>query len=313
MVFSKDKSQITYLVSDYQFQKIVKMDVTTGAILKKVELKQPNDLSIFSATPDGFKFLADTPKGIAVIHNGTGKVLRTLPYPSKTRDFNFTPVQSRYGVLLAIPDQSKKIYLIHTGTGKIIRTINTLDAEVTPSKAVVRAIGFNHNRRLLAYSIQNANISTLHLYDINKEKEIFNIGIPSAFRSSAKISFSTNDKYLILTSPFHGFKLVNLHSKKLTSFNQDHLDFVGFSPDDKHLILVNSINNKILLQNIETAKIRKIATSITGYGGSEGSIIQSVDRSRLLLSFRALSIDKVNRFLLLDTSTGKLVKSLGKQ
>ncbi len=128
-VFSRDGSQLIYVMNN-PHKEIIKQQARTGKIIKRTPFKLAVNSSLLTPTPDGFKLLAAHAKGIDVIHNGTGKVLRTLPHPSGRYDWKGQTIkQNSDGSLLAIPslrNAAPKIYLIHTGSGKIIRTISLI-------------------------------------------------------------------------------------------------------------------------------------------------------------------------------------------
>ena len=130
-VFSGDGSQLIYVSA--MGTEIIKIQVKTEKIIKRIPFKLTTGSTLLAPTPDGFKLLAVHSKGIDVIHNGTGKVLRTLPHPSGQYDWRGSVIQQNSdGSLLAIPsmrNSSPKIYLIHTGSGKIIRQIKLLQRQ----------------------------------------------------------------------------------------------------------------------------------------------------------------------------------------
>lgn len=322
MVFSKDNSQLTFLGVNPKSYKteIVKMDTKKGIISKRIPLVLKNNPSVFAATPDGFKLLATSPQGISVIHNGTGKILRTLPYPSNVKDWRFIPVQSHDGVLLAIPSVSQnsgKILLIHTGSGKIIRTVDLLKGEKWIPHLKVGAIGFNHNRRILAYTTYAVNESTLHIYDINKQEELFKIDIrePNSFHYET-IHFNKNGNKLTISAHNHkSIKLVDLPSKVVTKLNYPYSSFAGFTSDD-NLIIVQPVETKITIRNLKTGKttnnlIKLESTNNLGVIRRYGwKVTQSLDKSLLALPFTSSDFKKVDNILLIDAKTGRLLRHL---
>ena len=74
-LFTLDKtnSTLSYLIG----RTIVKMNTKSGKLVKRVPIKSSEFYVPFVSTPDGYKLLVKSPKGIDVIHNGTGKIPRT--------------------------------------------------------------------------------------------------------------------------------------------------------------------------------------------------------------------------------------------
>jgi hypothetical protein len=167
-VFSRDGSQLIYVSNNPK--EIIKQQARTGKIIKRIPFKLAANSTLLAPTPDGFKLLAVHSRGIDVIHNGTGKVLRTLPHPSGRYDWKGQPIkQNSDGSLLAIPSlrsASPKIYLIHTGSGKIIRTIALgKQGKAWNPTNYIGSFGFSDNKRLLAYTLYSSGKPTLNLYD----------------------------------------------------------------------------------------------------------------------------------------------------
>ncbi len=106
-LFTLDKtnSTLSYLIGGT----IVKINAKSGKLIKRIPIKSSEFYVPFVSTPDGYKLLVKSPKGIDVIHNGTGKILRTLSHPNNTQDWWIPPVISGDSVLMAIAakEQSK--------------------------------------------------------------------------------------------------------------------------------------------------------------------------------------------------------------
>ena len=120
LTFSNNASALIF--TDAAGTEITSIDVRTGKVLKQVPIKLPLSATLIDATPDGFKLLFIDPKGISVIHNGTGNVLRTLPHPSggyqAIKQVGLM-AQNTNGSLIAIPytkGVQATIFVIHTGS-----------------------------------------------------------------------------------------------------------------------------------------------------------------------------------------------------
>ena len=317
-VFSKDNSKLIYLHSQNNSHayNIIHLSTQTGDVIKNVPVKVSNNFIPFAATPDGFKLLAKNAHGIGVIHNGTGKVLRTLPHPSKIRDWRFTPVQSHDGVLLAIPSigpQLQQLYLIHTGSGKVIRTI-PISKKLSPNALpIIRAVGFNHNRHVLAYLQRDEKNSTLHIYDIYQQKEMLSIKMPKPYYDYGDISFSQNGQYLLFrTYGKKGITLLDLRQKTAKILQYDFSTYAGFTPDNKNIIIIQPFANSISIQNLTTGLIKRTAFVFDKDEGKFGEeeVIPSADKKLLALPYATYDYKKMDRFLVLDGNTGKLIRAI---
>lgn len=320
-VFSRNNAQLIYLDNPY-FQNnpsIKKISIKDGSVLKTIPLKLNKQRVPFAATPDGFKLLASSPKGIAVIHNGTGKVLRTLPYPDKNRHIDpNTYQQSPDGVLLAIPSispNSRKILVIHTGSGKLQYTIDLLKGEKWVRYPKVRGMGFSPKRRYLAYVFEASRKSTLHVYDLYKKSEILRLKLSGKAIDQGKIQFSKNGTHLIFRGiNIKNIALVNVSEKSLKTLDTGYYDYAGFTPDDNNLIIIQSYQKRVLIKNIKTGKTSVIATKFEYKEGYYGSLhtIQSADRSLLLMPLQTNDPNKINQFLLINGQNGRVLRQLKK-
>lgn len=318
-VFSRNNEQLVYISNPYNINKakIIKISTKNGAILKSVPLRLSSRVKVFAATPDGFKFLATSPTGIAVIHNGTSKVLRTLPYPSKYQHNAYSFRQSDDGVLLAIPSitsKSRKINVIHTGTGKLMYVIDLLKNQKWVRYPTIRAIGFSHKRRYLAYVYETSDIFTLHVYDLYKKAETLKLQIPAQKYDEGEIRFSKNGNYLIFTGiNMKQLFLLDLKKRSLQTLKLGYSAFTGFTPDDQKLILVQFYKKRILLKNIKTGKEIVRPTNFEQQQGtyaSGTSIVQSADRSLLALPIRSLNYENINNFLLVNAQNGQVLRQI---
>lgn len=318
-IFSKDKSQLIFINSSaYESEKtIVKMSTKNGSIVKSVPLKLGKQIAPFAATPDGFKFLATSPKGIAVIHNGTGKVLRTLPYPAKNRNFDPRQYQqSSDGVLLAIPainPNSRKIHVVHTGSGKLQYTIDLLKGEKWTRYPTVRGIGFSPKRRFIAYVFQASRKSTLHVYDLYKRKETLRLKLSDTNLDQGKIQFSKNGSTLIFSSNrLKKVALINLKQQSIKMITTGYSDFTSFTSDDKSLLLIQPYKNRVLTINIKTGKTTINAVSFQSKEGyfDALNIVQSADRSLLAMPIRATDHKNINQALLINGRNGQVLRQL---
>ncbi len=316
-VFSKDSSTLIYLKSQNinQAYSIIHRNTQTGALIKEVPIKVKHDMAPFAATPDGFKLLAKNAGGIGVIHNGTGKLLRTLPYPSKIRDWRFIPVQSYDGVLLAIPSispQAQTIYLIHTGSGKVIRKIAISKQQKENRLPIIRAIGFKQNRHELAYLQQDDKSASLHIYDIYRKKERLQIKLPKPYYDYGTITYNHNGNMLLInTNDKKGLDIIDLNKKLVTTLPISNSSFAGFTLDNKQLMVFRPVDNKISLVNIKTGGIKTFPFIFLRNGNEFGwEVVQNRQRTKLALPISTYNYKHIERFLILDGQTARELKDI---
>ncbi|HHL18556.1 MAG TPA: hypothetical protein ENJ33_02350 [Thiothrix sp.] len=314
LVFSRDKTQLVYVVG----QDIVKMSTATGKVIKKTPFTLAHNATLFAPTVDGLKLLSVHEKGIDVIHNGLGKLLRTLPHPTGKYAWQNQPVQQNAsGTLLAIPVLQQtlpQIYLIHTGTGKLIRRLAVVEkGELWNETGKVGAIGFSPDKRLLAYTRYMANKAILQLYDINQQKKLFSVAINIAIAGNKQvIHFSRDGKRLLISSPqASSMQLVDLQQQMVTNLNHTGCSFAGFSADDKHVLCFQSAKKQILVYVLATGKVqRQSLPAVTQELGGYKHAVQSADRTLLALALNAKQQENVNHFLLIDGNTGRFIRHL---
>jgi WD40 repeat protein len=310
-VFSRDGSQLISV--NAAGNEIVKQHARTGKVSKRIPLKLVAGSALLAPTPDGFKLLAVHAKGIDVIHNGTGKKLRTLPHPSGRYDWKGLPIQQNTdGSLLAIPSirqSSPKIYLIHTGSGKIIRTLNLVEKNKRwKPRTRIGSIGFSANKRLLAYTLYHHKKGTLILYDINKQQVILRLDMPiTPPVDKEMMSFSQNNQMLVISGKKKkSITLVDLQKKKQHTLPYPHSHFVNFTPDNKHLLIIQPSKQRLTMRNIKTGK-QTLHIFASKMSGNIATIVQSYNKARLALPLISASQNEAAVFILINGVTGAVV------
>jgi hypothetical protein len=270
--------------------------------------------TLLAPTPDGFKLLAVHANGIDVIHNGTGKVLRTLPHPSGRYDWKGLPIKQNIdGSLLAIPSlrqAAPKIYLIHTGTGKIIRTINLVKngQRWTPS-TIIGSIGFSDNKRLLAYTLYHGGKGTLFLYDISKQQAVTGIGITNTTDTLQEmLHFNRNNKKIVISAiNQHYITLVDIEKRTQKTLAYSYSCFADFSADNKRLFIVQSHKNLITIKYLVTGKQQQLKLPQHTVGHFS-TVTQGYNKALLALPLHRLSAKDASPFLVINTRTGKVLR-----
>ncbi len=303
-VFSRDGSQLIYVNS--LGNEIIKIQVKTEKIIKRTPLKLGAGSQLLAPTPDGFKLLAVHAKGIDVIHNGTGKILRTLPHPSGHYDWRgMISQQNNSGTLLAIPslrNTKAKIYLIHTGSGKIIRSIPLAQ------RGKIGSIAFNSNNRLLAYTQLNNRKSTLYLYDINQQKQLINLAIKGATNAyQEKLYFDRNNKKLLLSGiKQKTVKLIDIDKQVVIELNYPYSNFANFSADGKNLVILQAQKNTLIIRNLATGK-QQVNKLSNNQSDIFPIIIQNPSKTLLALPKKMTKGEKIYSFLWINGQTGKVL------
>lgn len=310
-VFSRDGSQLIYVSSHPK--EIIKQQAKTGNIIKRIPLKLSANSALLAPTPDGFKLLAAHAQGIDVIHNGTGKVLRTLPHPSGRYDWKGQTIQQNSnGSLLAIPSLRSgvpNIYLIHTGSGKIIRTISlTQKGKRWNPNNNIGSFGFSHHNRLFAYMLYHNGKPTLHLYDINRQKALMHLDIPItsyADTTGEMIHFNQNNTKLIISGVNQkNITLVDIVKKTTIALNYPYVSFSNFSVDNKNLLMVQPYKQRLIFRNLNTGKHQWHKLPVIKKG-AVSTVIQSANKAWLALPIQVSLRKSSKRFLLIDARTGK--------
>jgi hypothetical protein len=308
-VFSRDGSQLIFV--NAAGNEIIKQHARTGKIIKRIPFKLAAGSRLLAPTPDGFKLLAVHSRGIDVIHNGMGTVLRTLPHPSGRYDWQGRPIQQNLdGTLLAIPslrNAQPKIYLIHTGTGKIIRTIklSALGGKWHPSNSI-GSFGFSASQSLLAYTLYTQGKSTLYLYDINKQniKMQIDMGRVTKGRHETLHFDRQNKQLLISASTQPHIKLVDFQQKTIKKLHYPQTSYANFSIDNKNLLIIQPYKNLVILRNLTTGRQQqyKLSAKKTDY---LPIIIQSSKKALLALPLRPSAAKAPQQFLLINGRSGR--------
>ncbi|WP_299871473.1 hypothetical protein [uncultured Cocleimonas sp.] len=303
---------------------LLKIDTRNGNIINNVSFYNNEKLETFAATPDGFKFLAKSAKGIAVIHNGTGKTLRTLPYPNGVRYWPITPVISYNTVYMAVPSTNHKIYFVHTGTGKILRTINlAISPKNAKNSTIITAMAFSPNSKVFAYQTQSNLKNTVHIYDINNQVELNAIPLTNAVKNNQTrmnqhaLKFDGTGKQLIsYTSslPSNSVQLIDLNSQTVKTLKLGNFTFAGFSKNSRSIIAISPADRKITTADIQTGRLKnsglgvhKISAALSN--GVQSNITQSPDKSLIAVPFQSTTENK-DGFLIIDSNSGNIIRNI---
>ncbi|HIO92446.1 MAG TPA: hypothetical protein EYG68_06315 [Leucothrix mucor] len=322
VTFNKSGSQLIYTNPAASLLTVI--EARTGKILRQLKLKNlPKNALMIGATPDGFKLLYLDAKGLSVIHNGTGKVLRTLAHPHGYQAVykRHLMAQNTNGSLIAIPykhGNKYTLFMIHTGSGKVIHQL-ALPVLRPANQNPIEAITFSVNNRLLAYTRHSRDDkgragSMLHIYDLYAKKELQAIFLVNhRYRNHAgampipsnRIQFSRDNQKIALVFP----DKVTVVDSKTGSFNDfpaRNADAV-FNSNNQSLIYKSSLaGTSPIIINMRSGKNQKMPLT-PAMKKQSLAFIQSADK-------RWIAIPLLNKkngaadFLVLNGQTGALVK-----
>ncbi len=322
ITFNKAATQLIY--TNPQANTITAIDTRTGKVLRKIDIKLPPKALMIGATPDGFKLLYLGVKGLSVIHNGTGKVLRTLAHPRGYQAIykRHLMAQNTNGSLIAIPySKAGKItlFMMHTGSGKIINQL-PLPAS-RDAKNPIEAIAFSVNNRLIAYTRHSRDEkgragSTLHIYDLYAKKELQATFLlnhryknPTGQNQSPsnRIQFSQKGQKIVLS--FHN--KVTLFDRKTASF-KDYPAYQSdavFSANNQWVIYKSKgADSELMTINVRSGKTQK-ALAHDAMRKQSRFLVQSADKRLIALSYIKQK-SKTASFLLFNGQTGAFMRLL---
>jgi len=322
ITFNKAATQLIY--TNPKADTLTAIDTRTGKVLRKIAIKLPPNALMIGATPDGFKLLYLSAKGLSVIHNGTGKVLRTLAHPRAYQAVykRHLMAQNTNGSLIAIPytkNGKTTLFMMHTGSGKIINQLALPPSRY--AKNPIEAIAFSLNNRLLAYTRHSADDkgrlgSTLHIYDLYAKKELQSIfllnhryksKIDTKQSPSNRIQFSQDGQKLVLSFQ-NKVTLLDRKTEHFKDYPARNSDAV-FSANSQSVIYKSHVNNATLMViNVRSGKAQKIPA----YADSNKqtlALVQSLDKRLIVLPILKQKSDKAS-FLIFNGQTGVFMRLL---
>lgn len=198
LAFSQDSSQILYLSDADSKPAIHFLNSQNGKETRITQLTiNPQQQRVMGFTPDGFKLAVLEQVGLSILHNQTGKTLRTLPVPALP-----TPV-TQYRPTEAITNASgtqqlfhathpARLHVVHTGNGKLLATI-------TLPVAKLLGMGMSADGRTVAYLTAGKNgQGDVHLYDMYQQKVSKTLNIPIQPATFQTLTLSHDSQYLAI-------------------------------------------------------------------------------------------------------------------
>jgi len=321
IAFSTNSAQILYITNRFgQGQRSRKPVIRfihsqSGMPMRSTTLAlNPYKQLIMGFTPDGFKLSVLEDKGLSILHNQTGKTLRTMPVPN-------LPVPAvRYRPIQAINNLSgtqqvfkafrkDQLNIIHTGTGKLIATVDL------PSR-FYRASGMSEDGRLVAYLMRGDNTQhELHLYDVFTKKAKTTLYIPNDGKKpqNGPIVLSPDGKFAVAESTL--IDLTTSRSILLPEAVRLPIDSTAAIPAiftaNKRYLLLPQKNNTMIRFDLVTKQQHPINFKLPGHCKSATAYDRSPNGAWIALGHQCnVGREKADYISLLNAKTGQFIRNL---
>ncbi len=321
IAFSKDSAQLLYITNRFgQGQRSPKPEIRfvhsqSGKPMRTTTLGiNPQKQLVMGFTPDGFKLAVLEAKGLSILHNQTGKTLRTLPVPNlPTPAVRYRPIQAitnLSGTQQVFKANGKdQLNVIHTGSGKLI-------AEVELPSRYYRASGMSQDGRLVAYLMRGDNTQhEFHLYDVYTKKAKITLYIPNDGKrpQSGPIVLSPDGKFAVAEST-----LIDLTTSRrilLPEAVKLPIDSTAAIPAiftaNKRYLLLPQKNNTMIRFDLVTKQQHPINFKLPGHCKSATAYDLSPNGAWIALGHQCLAgRDKADIVSLLNAKTGQFIRNL---
>ena len=315
LAYSNDSRQILYISNRLPAQRsqsatpvIHFINAQNGQAANNTELVlNPQQQLVMGFTPDGFKLAVLEAKGLSILHNKTGKTLRTLPVPALPR------LITRYRPSLAITNASgtqqlfhaesqNKLNMIHTGNGKNL-------ASISLPKQQLLSMGISPNGRIVAFLMAvSGSQHQLHLFDSYQKKVVDTVDLPAQRLKPfyQAIVFSPDGKHL-----FAGSLLVNIDTKKITPFPATTRSTPAiFTPNNRYLLIPHGANQMLRYDLIKQQK-QVIHLKLPAHCDTSDAYDTSPNRAWLAIGSHCLNgREKADFISVLNANSGEFVRNL---
>lgn len=247
LAFSNDSTKILYISNQSPASSSIInfIDAQTGETTGSTQLAVKK--RILGFTPDGFKTAVLEPKGLSILHNKTGTVLRTLKAPPLSRPDIYaarSAITNKSGTAQLFHSEDRRaLHVIHTGNGNFL-------AEIKLPKGKLHSIGISQNGRTVAYVLDTpATTSQLHLFDTYQKKMTKSLDLKKDEANSSylnTISFSPNEKYLSIKN-----SLIDLNTNRISVTNTFGVSQAVFTPNERFL-LVPMVRGQLLRYDLRS-------------------------------------------------------------
>ena len=321
IAYSKDSTQLLYISNRFgQGQRsptpvIRFIHSQSGMPMRSTKLKlNPQKQLIMGFTPDGFKLAVLEDKGLSILHNQTGKILRTLPIP------NLPTPATRYRPIQAITNasgtqqvfkahQKDELNVIHTGNGKLIATVEL------PSR-FYRASGISEDGRLVAYLLGgNSGQHDLHLYDVYTKQVKATLYIPASGKKPqpGPIVLSPDGKYAVAESTL--IDLTTSRSILLPEAVKLPIDATAAIPaiftTNKRYLLLPQKNSTMIRFDLVTKQQHPINLKLPNNCKSASAYDRSPNGAWIALGHQCnVGSEQADYISLLNAKTGQFIRNL---
>ncbi|MEZ5537877.1 MAG: hypothetical protein R3F02_19920 [Thiolinea sp.] len=319
LVISPDNQRLVYARPAGQQSMLIRsIDTRTGNILSTARTDKPPHITFFGFTPDADKLLGfdSTTKGIPVIHNKTGKTLRTLPEPRTGYAKEYAssqPVLSPDGSLLALVDERHSpeplAYLVNTGSKKLLHTIPL------PKPLLRHSVAFSHDGKTLFWLARTQDTMQLQRYHFYQQKALPPLSLSSAYQTDVRLHAGPNGRYALLhdRSKLAIVDLTTGQEHTYPNQPQGMIQFADFISPQHYGLLLNTRNGNQQVYQWVTVNLKNQQKQVftLPLRQTAGSITLSKNRRQLAVSTQEKAADKPglqDTVYLLDTFSGKLIR-----
>jgi len=321
IAFSKDSSQLLY-ISNRSGQGLRSpkpvirfIHSQSGMPMRSTALSiNPQKQLLMGFTPDGFKLAMLDDKGLSILHNQTGKTLRTLPVPNlPTPAVRYRPIQAvtnASGTQQLFKATGKDLLdIVHTGTGKLI-------AQVQLPSRNYRASGMSKDGRIIAYLMRSDNTQyEFHLYDIYAKKVKTTLYIPNNGKKpqSGPIVLSSDGKFAVAESTL--IDLTTSRSILLPEAVRLPIDSTAaipaiFTANNRYLLLPQK-NNTMIRFDLVTKRQHPINFKLPGHCKSATAYDVSANGAWIALGHQCnVGRETADYISLLNAKTGQFIRNL---
>lgn len=321
IAFSQDSAQLLYITNrSGQGQRSRKPVIRfihsqSGKPMRSSTLSiDPQRQLVMGFTPDGFKLAVLEEKGLSILHNQTGKTLRTLKVPEMpTPATRYRPRQAitnKSGTQQVFKaDKKDELNVIHTGTGKLIATVDL------PSR-FYRASGISEDGRTVAYLMRGDNTQhEFHTYDVYSKKAKTTLYIPNYGKKpqNGPIVLSPDGKFAVAESTL--IDLTTSRNILLPEAVRLPIDTTATIPAiftaNKRYLLLPQKNNTMIRFDLVTKKQHPINFKLPGHCKSATAYDLSPNNAWIALGHQCnAGREQTDYISLLNAKTGQFIRNL---
>ena len=321
IAFSKNSSQILYITNRFREglrspKPVIRfIHSQSGMPMSSTKLSiDPQRQLIMGFTPDGFKLAMLEEKGLSIIHNQTGKTLRTLPVPNLPNPaIHYRPLQA---ITNATGSQQvfkayrkDRLNVIHTGNGKVIGTMEL------PS-GLYRTHGISEDGRILVYLMQGENNQNeLHLYDIYTKRVLNTLYIPDIRKKPdyRPIVLSPDNKFAVVESMLIDLSTsLEILPPEAVKLSIDPTSAIpAIFTTNKRFLLLPQNDNTMVRFDLKTKELHPIELKLPKHCKSASAYDVSPNGAWIVLGHQCkVGSENADLVSLLNAKTGQFIRNL---